>query len=234
LTNRQQSVDYHSGGFFGRRIGKLLSPAQAESYEHGLARYGIAVDEEPLGDLHDLFAAPVKRFHLEIGFGSGEHFLASARRETSTGFIGVEPFINGMAKVCAAVNAERPGNIRLYAQDAVPLLDRLANASLDTIDLFYPDPWPKKRHWKRRFVSTDNLDRFARILKPGGHFRFASDIDHYVNWTLEALDKHPDFIWKADGAQDWQRPFAFWAGSRYEAKAIREGRQPAYLTFMRH
>lgn len=233
MTNRQQSVDYHSGGFFGRRIGKLLSPAQAESYAGGLVLYGLEVDQKPFGDLRNLFAAPVKRLHLEIGFGSGEHFLASARRETSTGFIGVEPFINGMAKVCAAVNAERPGNIRLYAQDAVPLLDRLPEASLDMIDLFYPDPWPKKRHWKRRFVSAANLDRFARILKSGGRFRFASDIDHYVNWTLQALDNHPDFVWQADGPHDWQRPFSFWPGSRYEAKAMREGRQPVYLTFMR-
>jgi tRNA (guanine-N7-)-methyltransferase len=233
LTTRGAKPNYMSGGLFGRRIGKMLSSSQAADYETGFAAYGIAVDLAPLPDLPSFFAAPVTRFHLEIGFGSGEHLLTAARRETSTGFIGVEPFINGIAKVCTALNAEKLPNVRLYNQDAVPLLDRLPDASLDTIDLFYPDPWTKKRHWKRRFISPANLDRFARILKPGGQFRFSSDIAHYVNWTLEALDRHPEFTWQASGPDDWRNPYPFWPGSRYEQKALREGRVPAYLTFVR-
>jgi tRNA (guanine-N7-)-methyltransferase len=123
--------------------------------------------------------------------------------------------------------------VRLFHQDAVLLLDKLPDASLDCIDLFYPDPWTKRRHWKRRFISAANLDRFARILKPRGQFRFASDISHYVNWTLQALDRHPEFNWQANGPDGWNKPYQFWPGSRYEQKALRELRTPAYLTFMR-
>ncbi len=222
-----------SGGLFGRRIGKPLSPLQAAEYEQGLAHCGIAVDAAPFKSLNELFETPVNRFHLEIGFGSGESLLASARRETTTGFFGVEPFINGIAKVCGALKTGQIKNVRLFHQDAVLLLNKFPDASLDCIDLFYPDPWHKKRHWKRRFVSAANLDRFARILKPSGQFRFASDITHYVNWTLHALDKNPDFSWVANGPDDWQTPYLFWPGSRYETKAEREGRTPAYLTFVR-
>src|SRR5690606_9217408 len=135
-------------------------------------------------DVAALFAAPVEDVRLEIGFGGGEHLLAELRRHPGTGFIGVEPFVNGMAKLLSALHGEMPPNLRLYDDDATALLDWLPDASLSNIDILYPDPWPKKRHWKRRFVSMANLDRFARVLKPGGTFRFASDIDSYVNWTL--------------------------------------------------
>ena len=234
LPTRLSAPGYISGGLFGRRIGKVLSPRQAADYELGMAAYGVAVGSEPLPDLQKLFSAPVENIHLEIGFGSGENFLASARRQNATGFIGVEPFINGIAKVCTALKPAPSGNICLYDQDVVPLLDRLPDASLNGIDLFYPDPWTKKRHWKRRMISPANLDRFARIMKPGAEFRFASDISHYVNWTLEALDRHPDFSWQAAGPDDWAKPYSFWPGSRYEQKAIKEGRIPAYLTFVRN
>jgi tRNA (guanine-N7-)-methyltransferase len=222
-----------SGGLFGRRIGKPLSSLQAADYEQGLANFGIATDAAPFKNLAELFETPVNRFHLEIGFGAGDQLLAAARRETTTGFLGVEPFINGMAKVCGAIITEQLRNVRLFHQDAVLLLDKLPDASLDCVDLFYPDPWHKKRHWKRRFVSQANLDRFTRVLKPGGQFRFASDITHYVNWTIEALDRQPDFTWQVSGPDDWQSPYPFWPGSRYEQKALREGRTPCYLTFVR-
>jgi tRNA (guanine-N7-)-methyltransferase len=109
----------------------------------------------------------------------------------------------------------------------------LPAASLAAIDLLYPDPWPKKKHWKRRFVGRASLDRFARVLQPGGEFRFASDIDTYVNWTLQHCRAHPDFEWQASSSADWNKPYAGWPGTRYEAKALREGRKPAYLTFVR-
>jgi tRNA (guanine-N7-)-methyltransferase len=233
LPIRVSDPDYMSGGLFGRRIGKPLSPLQEADYEFGLAKFGITTDAAPFKSIADLFQTTVNRFHLEIGFGSGEQLLAAARRETSTGFFGVEPFINGMAKVSGALKNEHIKNIRLFHQDAVLLLDKFPDASLDCVDLFYPDPWTKKRHWKRRFVSVENLNRFARILKSGGQFRFASDIPHYVNWTLQALDRHPDFIWLAKGPENWHKHYPFWPGSRYEQKAIREGRVPAYLTFVR-
>ena len=233
MPARISNPEYKSGGLFGRRIGKPLSPLQEADYEFGLAKFGITTDAASFKNLSELFEIPCNRFHLEIGFGAGEQLLAAARRETTTGFFGVEPFVNGMAKVSGAIKTGQLKNIRLFHQDAVLLLDKLPDASLDCIDLFYPDPWTKKRHWKRRFVSGANLDRFARILKPNGQFRFASDITHYVNWTLEALDRHAEFQWQASGPDDWQKPYPFWPGSRYEQKAKHEGRTPAYLTFER-
>ncbi len=138
-----------------------------------------------------------------------------------------------MAKAAAAIETEGLGNVRLFDRDATELLDRPPPAQLATIDLLYPDPWPKRRHWKRRFVSAGNLDRIARVLRPGGLFRFASDILSYVDWTLIAATGHPDFAWTAEDADDWRLPFAGWPGTRYEAKAIREGRRGTYLSFRR-
>jgi tRNA (guanine-N7-)-methyltransferase len=219
--------------FFGRRHGKTLRDAQLAGLERGFAAFGLALDEAAPEGPAALFAAPVSSVHLEIGFGGGEHLLAAAMARPGTGFIGVEPFVNGMARVCAALDQAPLSNIRLYDDDAVRLLEWLPQSSISGVDLFYPDPWPKKKHWKRRFVSPANLDRIARVLEPGGVFRFASDIGHYVNWTLALCDAHPEFDWQASGPHSWQQPFAGWPGTRYEAKALREGRTPAYLTFIR-
>ena len=121
--------------------------------------------------------------------------------------------------------------MRLYDDDATQVLDWLPDHSLDQIDLLYPDPWPKRRNWKRRFVSQKNLSRFARVLKRDGLFRFASDIDTYVNWTLQHIERHGEFEWMATSADDWRLPWAGWQRTRYESKAIREGRTPCYLRF---
>jgi tRNA (guanine-N7-)-methyltransferase len=222
-----------SEAFFGRRHGKAIRPAQAAALESGLARYGIDLAVPCPGDLCSLFEADVSTVRLEIGFGGGEHLLHEAATHPQTGFIGVEPFVNGMAKTMAALAHAPLGNLRVYDDDATRLLDWLPPASLDGVDLFYPDPWPKKKHWKRRFVGPANLDRFARALKPGAKFRFASDIGSYVDWTLLACRRHGAFDWQAAGASDWNEPYPGWPGTRYEAKALREGRRPAYLTFLR-
>lgn len=218
------------GAFFGRRKGRPLREQQAVARETGLARYGLDLQPAPV-DLTSLFESPVEAVRLEIGFGGGEHLLHRARENPGVGFIGVEPFINGMSKLLAALAREPLGNIRVYDQDAIHVLDWLPLGRLAEVDLFYPDPWPKKKHWKRRFVSRANLDRTARVLKPGGLFRFASDIDSYVNWTLLHCRSHKAFDWQATSAADWNTPYDGWPGTRYEAKALREGRRPAYLTF---
>ncbi len=219
--------------FYGRRHGKTLRPRPAAALEAGLARYGMPLDTPPPGDLPRLFADPVAAVRLEIGFGGGEHLLHRAAMHGDVGFIGVEPFVNGMAKLMQALEEAPRGNVRVYGDDATRLLDWLPDASLEEIALLYPDPWPKKRHWKRRFVGRANLDRFARVLEPGGLFRFASDIDGYVDWTLQHCRAHPAFSWTARQAADWHRSFPDWPGTRYEAKALREGRRAAYLTFVR-
>ena len=219
--------------FFGRRRGKTLRPAQAGTA--GLLLPGLKLDlaRPAPANIESLFPVPVRGMRLEIGFGGGEHLHHEAGRFPDIGFIGVEPFVNGMAKFLSQLRASPRENIRLHDDDATQLLDWLPDAALDGIDLLYPDPWPKKRHWKRRFVNAVNLDRFARVLKGGGRFRFASDIDTYVDWTLLAARAHGAFDWQAASALDWHTPYEGWPGTRYEAKALREGRRPAYLTFVR-
>ncbi len=219
--------------FYGRRKGHALRAGQSEMLDRVLARLRVDTGMSAPSDLRALFEADVADVALEIGFGGGEHLLHRATTEPATGRIGAEPFINGMAKAAAAIDAGQPGNLRLFDRDAAELLDWLPPASLAVVDLLYPDPWHKRRHWKRRFVSADNLARIARVLRPGGSFRFASDIASYVDWTLIAVTASPDFEWTAQDADDWRRPFPGWPGTRYEQKAIREGRRGTYLTFQR-
>jgi tRNA (guanine-N7-)-methyltransferase len=218
---------------YGRRKGKPLSPRRQALMGSLYPALAIDVAGASPQDLRALFPVAVRGVRLEIGFGGGEHLLAAAAAAPDCGFIGVEPFLNGMAKVVAAVADRGLRNIRLFDGDAVRLLDWLPNAALGGIDLFYPDPWPKRRHFKRRFVCPANLDRFARVLAPGGLFRFASDIESYVDWTLRHTLAHAAFAWTAERADDWRRPFPNWPGTRYEAKALAAGRRPGYLAFRR-
>jgi tRNA (guanine-N7-)-methyltransferase len=172
-------------------------------------------------------------FRLEIGFGGGEHLVHRAVERPDIGFLGVEPFVNGMAKLLSELDRRSLTNVRVHGQDASLLLPRLHASSLDEVCLLYPDPWPKRRQRKRRFVSHETLTSIARVLRPGGVFRFASDIDDYVGWTLARALAHPAFDWPALRAADWSAPFPGWPGTRYEAKALREARTPSYVSFVR-
>jgi tRNA (guanine-N7-)-methyltransferase len=176
---------------------------------------------------------PGREIWLEIGFGGGEHLLARAAERADVGFIGCEPFINGVAKLLAGVETRGLDNIRLHADDATALLEAAPEGALSRIYLLYPDPWPKRRQQKRRFVSEANIALLARALKPGGQLRFATDIDDYAGWTLARLLASPLFAWDASVADDWRLPWAGWESTRYENKARREGRASAYLTFQR-
>jgi len=229
----QQHPSRATEAFFGRRKGKPLRDRQAESLATVLPALKLDLAASAPGRLVDLFPVSVDEVRLEIGFGGGEHLIHRAQESPVTGFIGVEPFVNSMAKLVGRVTDLGLRNIRLYDDDATQVLDWLPSGSVDRIDLLYPDPWPKRKHWKRRFVSQVNLDRFHRVLKPGGLFLFASDIDTYVNWTLVHCSRHGGFEWLAEEASDWLMPFAGWPGTRYEAKARREGRSSAYLTFQK-
>jgi tRNA (guanine-N7-)-methyltransferase len=221
------------GAFFGRRIGHPLRARQARLFEALLPRLAIDVGK-PAGDLGVLFPSPVDDVHVEIGFGGAEHLIGRAATNPCIGFIGAEPFVNGMAKALAAIDDAKLTNIRLHHADAVELLDWLPAASIGRIDLLYPDPWPKRRHWKRRFINEDNIARLARVLKAGGEFRFATDWANYAEWTLARLTRAQDFTWTAERADDWRRPWPDFTQTRYEAKAIREGRVPCYLRFKRN
>ncbi|AGF75351.1 tRNA (guanine(46)-N(7))-methyltransferase TrmB [Bartonella vinsonii] len=221
--------------FFGRRQGKRLRNSQLARINTLLPTFKIDLNTPSPLDLTSLFPNKVTEVRLEIGFGGGEHLLHEMDHFPQTGFIGIEPFINGMAKMLLSLEQHKQyqNHIRLYDDDATHLLDWLPNASLDGIDLFYPDPWPKKKHWKRRFINIKNLNRFARVLKTGKKFRFASDIDDYVNWTLYHCAQHNHFEWEAETSKDWKTPYPLWLGTRYEAKALRKGQTPAYLTFIK-
>lgn len=193
----------------------------------------LDLTQSPPENLAELFPVPVKSVCLEIGFGGSEHLIHRARENPEIGFIGCEPFSSGIIKAVTSIEEHGLKNIRLYDDDAGKLLDWLPTASLDMAYQLYPDPWPKKKHWKRRFVNQINLTRIARALKPGCEYRFASDIDTYVDWTLSHCRKHLAFEWGAECAADWRTPWHNWPGTRYERKAHREGRIGRYLTFLR-
>ncbi len=217
--------------FFGRRKGKQLREGQSGVIETLLPK--LRLPEGPILDPAALFPHPVTAVRLEIGFGGGEHLLMRMRESPQIGFIGVEPFVNGMAKFLSVVEREGLTNIRVWDSDAALMLPRLPEGSLDAVDLLYPDPWPKRRQRKRRFVSERTLGLLARALRPGGRFRFASDIDDYVGWTLARLLRSPDFDWTDERAEEWRQPYPGWIRTRYEAKAVAAGRVPSYLTALR-
>jgi tRNA (guanine-N7-)-methyltransferase len=217
--------------FFGRRKGHKLRPHQARLMETLLPRLAIDLSRPAPADLGALFPEPVTDIALEIGFGGGEFMVAQARERPQTGFIGVEPFVNGMAKALAAVESGSLQNIRLHFDDAVSLIGWLPEKSLARIDLIHPDPWPKRRHWKRRFVQDDMIVRLGRILRPSGEFRFVTDIADYAAWTLQRLLRSADFEWTARCADDWRKPWSGFIRTRYHAKAAREERTSCFLIF---
>jgi tRNA (guanine-N7-)-methyltransferase len=219
--------------FFGRRKGHALKSRQAALLERLLPRLAVDIEAAAPDNLTALFPNPVERVRLEIGFGGGEHMIAEAEREPRSGFIGVEPFVNGMAKALTAISDKDLDNIRLHFGDAAVLMPWLPARALARVDLIYPDPWPKRRHWKRRFVQSESVAQLARVIAPGGEFRFATDWPDYAAWTLRHLTTSRDFEWTAERADDWRLPWPGFTTTRYEAKAKRAGRSPCYLIFRR-
>ncbi len=238
-SERRKSRPDHSaehqnqGSFFGRRKGHKLRAHQADLIEHLLPRLALDIGAAAPSRLAEVFDPPAATIRLEIGFGGGEHLVTEAQTFPDTGFIGCEPYVNGMAKILAQIEAHDIGNIRLFAGDAADLLAWLPPRSLTRIDLIHPDPWPKRRHWKRRFVQNATVRAMARLLKVGGEFRFVSDIDSYCAWTLAHLLRSPDFRWLAERADDWRRPWDDYTMTRYGRKAAREGRVANDLRFER-
>ena len=217
--------DFVRHRLYGRRKGKALRSRQAGLVETLLPGLRVDLSNPGLPD-----TAPGR---LEIGFGGGEHLAHRAALDPDVRFLGAESFINGTAKLLALIADRSLTNIRIHDGDARALLEALPAASLDTVYLLYPDPWPKHRHLRRRFVNQDNLASIQRVLIPGGHFLFASDIASYVAWTLLETHRHGGLAWTATSAADWRQPPPGWIETRYEAKARREGRTPCYLSFIR-
>lgn len=217
---------------YGRRKGKKLRTFQASLIDDLLPSLSVDVSQ-PIADPRRLFDVDLSCIRLEIGFGGAEHLLAEAERQPDIGFIGCEPFLNGVAKLLVQIEEKKLRNIRVHHGDAREVLQRLPERCIDRVDVLYPDPWPKWRQRKRRFLSSDTLGAIAHVLRIGGTLRFATDIDDYAGWVLARALKRPDLSWCESHDADWQTPWEEWPSTRYEAKAFREGRVPVYLTFDR-
>jgi len=217
---------------YGRRQDKPLKPRQARLMQSLLPR--LAVPDPSGGPIDPRALFPqAEDVWLEVGFGGGEHLAWQAARNPSVGLIGAEPFVNGVGKLLALVDDDGLDNVRIHFGDARSLIEALPAASLGRIFVLHPDPWPKKRHHKRRMISPWFFAAAARLLRSGGELRVASDIRDYVRWTLMHAANAPAFEWTAQRAADWRERPPDWPRTRYEAKALKEGREPAYLVFRR-
>ncbi len=217
---------------YGRRRGRRLRVGRARLLAELLPRLEIPEAPEPV-DPAALFDDPIDGLWLEIGFGAGEHMVAQAAAHPTTGMIGCEPFINGVARALVDIDSRTLRNVRLFPGDARMLLPRLPDASVDRVFLLFPDPWPKRRHRDRRFVNQAPLDELSRVMRDHGILRIASDEMGYIRWTLRWLQGHRAFAWTARRPSDWRERPADWPPTRYEAKARAQGRIPAFLEFRR-
>ena len=217
------------GRLYGRRQGHKLRVGQAGLVEDLLPR--ISVPDGPL-DSQALFGDE-RPLQLEIGFGAGEHLAGQAKLRPDHGLIGCEPFINGVVGALQHVQAGGLENVRLHMGDALDVLAQLPDASLERVYLHHPDPWPKARHAKRRFMNPGPLDRIAAKLKPGGEFRFGTDHPTYLRWALMQMNRRRDFEWQAAEAKDFLTRPEDWPETRYERKARRLGHEVWYFRYVR-
>ena len=186
-----------------------------------------------LGNAAALFPKSAEDLWMEIGFGGGEHLVAQATRHPNIGFIGCEPYVNGVAALLAAINDKALTNIRVFDDDVRQLMPVMPAACLGRLYILFSDPWPKVRHHRRRMTVESNLCSFARLLRPGAELWFASDQTEFAAWTLERMLRDRRFTWLARRADDWRLPPEGWIETRYEQKARAQGLKPVYLNFMR-
>ena len=239
MADEEPTPTNHASGapwrnFYGRFKGKSLRDRQQDYLDEDLSELSpgaVDWDENPdrtALDLDTLFNGnPV---WLEIGFGGGEHMVHQAASYPKAGIIGCEPYINGVAMLLGKIRQAKVDNIRVYPGDVRNMFDVLPDQSISKAFLLYPDPWPKKRHHRRRFATPEHLAPLNRVLKTGAEFRVATDIPDYVRQTLEEVPKH-GFEWLAERPEDWRTPWDDWISTRYEQKALRESRTPHYMTF---
>lgn len=234
--NKEHSSGAPWRNFYGRLKGKGLRQAQETYLAEDLARLSpgpVGWDENPERRPLDLAARfGGREVWLEIGFGGGEHMVHQAARNPQAGIIGCEPYINGVAMLLGKIRAAGVENLAVHPGDVRDLFDVLPEASIAKAFLLYPDPWPKRRHHRRRFVTPEYLEPLARVLRRGAEFRVASDIPDYLRQSVEQVPQHGFELLNED-PQDWHAPWKDWLPTRYERKALREGRVPHYLTFRR-
>lgn len=209
---------------YGRRLGRPLRQERMDALEKALPKFEITPDT--IKDIqHD---GPI---WLEIGFGNGEHLIWQAKNNPDTLLIGCEPFLNGVSMLLKDAEQEELENIRVWADDAREILEKMPDNSVERLFVLHPDPWPKKRHHKRRFIQTETLNQFSRILKKGAILRMASDHPGVAEWMLEKAVNHPDFDWNAQSCEDWRNRPADWPQTRYEIKGLEAGRKPYCMEF---
>ena len=192
----------------------------------------FSVTPEALAAGH-VFPAPPRELWLEIGFGAGEHLIEQAKANPTVGIVGCEPFRNGVVAALAGLERESLSNVRLRHGDAQAVIEAAPDAFFSRVFILYPDPWPKRRHRKRRVVEQSMIDALARVMCRGAELRFATDVDDYAGWTLARFLRSPHFRWAATRVDSWRQPWPEWRPTRYEAKARSEGRGSVYLTFVR-
>lgn len=236
-TSHLRKADYgpeaERKAFFGRRSAHKLHPTQQRLADELLPKVKLQLADGPLS-LENAFEQQRQKNFIEIGYGGGEHLARQAQNNRDANYIGCEPFIGGIGKMLAAIDDAELKNVKLYTDDALHLIKALPEASFDGAYLLYPDPWPKKRHHKRRFVNPVTLSALARILKPGAEFRVATDIEDYATWVLGHVMRHDQFVWPAQNAGAWHNPWSDWQPTRYEQKARKEGRHVSfYFSFVR-
>ncbi len=236
MTQNQHPSGAPWRNFYGRLRGKTLRDSQEEylrddleGLSPGAVGWDVNPDRKPL-DIDGLFGG--RPLWVEIGFGGGEHLVHMAKTYPDVGIIGCEPFINGVAMLLGKIREAGVTNLAVHPGDARDLFDVIPEGTVQKAFLNYPDPWPKKRHHRRRFVTQDHLEPLHRIMAKGAEFRVATDIEDYVRQTLQEVPK-AGFAWTAQSPEDWREPWSDWISTRYEQKALREGRTPHYLTFIR-
>jgi tRNA (guanine-N7-)-methyltransferase len=219
---------------YGRRRGRPLRPHRQQQVDRLLPQISIDLAHMP-DNPAGLFGRPVRDVWLEVGFGGGEHLFRQALRHPEIGFIGCEPFLNGIARLIAHIDdgATPPDNIRIFTDDARVLIGQLPANSIGRAFILFPDPWPKRRHHRRRFVASEQLDALARVMRPGAELRIATDHMGYLRWILFHCLGHRAFRWLAQGPGDWRSRPADWPSTRYEDKALARGAFCAYLRFVR-
>lgn len=236
MAARMTHPDRPRRNFYGRLKGKTLKDSQKRYLSEDLAALSpgpVDWDVNPERaelDLGALFEG--RPVWLEVGFGGGEHLVHQAQGNPGVGIIGAEPYINGVAMLLGKIRRAGVTNLAIHPGDARDLMDVLPPASIARAFLLYPDPWPKTRHHRRRFVTQEHLQPLAEVMQPGAVLRVATDIPDYVRQTLEEVPR-AGFEWLAEGPEDWRQPWDDWISTRYEQKALREGRTPHYLTFRR-
>lgn len=239
MSDQQAQPRRRGNRFYGRRHGRPLRAGRAQALttlpEYGLplptGEAGFTVEE--LTGADGIFGREIDDLWLEIGFGNGEHTLHIAETYPDVGILGFEPFMNGVAALLNHVRQRDINNIRVFSDDARLLLPFIPQGIVGRIYVQFPDPWPKTRHHRRRFIQTSMLDRFATLLRPGGELRLATDDPGLADWMMEKTWRHSAFVWQATKADDWRIPPEDWTPTRYYQKAVAQGRTGYFMNFTR-